>query len=308
MRPLEGHQKVLGIGLSKTGTTSLTAALDLLGIRTMHNPHDGRTQRELQSGYPRLSILDEYQAATDIPVAPYYPQLDTIYPASKFVLTVRNVDSWIESARNHWRLIPSWEADPFYGFLHAAVYGCLQFDEARFRYAYELHRRNVTDYFADRLDDLLVMDIISGDGWESLCPFLGREIPEAPFPHKNTAAETAKWGGLLRRTVEELESAIPEDVPFILVDEQEFGRLLVGGRRPIPFLERDGEYWGRPEDAATGVAELERLRGDGARFIAFAWPAFWWLDHYHGLREHLDSSYSCVVENDRLVLFELGGR
>ena len=305
MRPLEDHQKVLGIGLSKTGTTSLTTALQTLGIATIHNPHDGRTQRELQSGHPRLSVLEEYQAVTDIPVAPYYPQLDTIYPGSKFILTVRDVDSWIVSARNHWRLIPSWEADPFYGFLHAAVYGCLDFDEERFRWAYESHRRAVTRYFAGRDEDLLVMDIVGGDGWEVLCPFLGREVPDTPFPHKNTRAETAEWGGRLRRTVEELEGAIPKETPFILVDEQEFGRLLVDGRRPIPFLENEGEYWGRPADGANGIAELERLRDGGVGFIAFAWPAFWWLEYYGDLQEHLDTRYPCVIRNERLVVFDL---
>ncbi|HEX8335676.1 MAG TPA: sulfotransferase [Pyrinomonadaceae bacterium] len=32
---------------------------------------------------------------------------------------------------------------------------------------------------------LLVMDITAGDGWEVLCPFLGVEIPDRPFPHEN---------------------------------------------------------------------------------------------------------------------------
>ena len=34
-------------------------------------------------------------------------------------------------------------------------------------------------------DRLLVMDIIAGDGWDKLCPFLGKPVPEAAFPHRN---------------------------------------------------------------------------------------------------------------------------
>jgi hypothetical protein len=308
MRRLESHQKVLGVGLSKTGTTSLAQALNLLAVKTIHNPHDGGTYRELRSGDLRLSILEEYQGVTDIPIATYYAQLDRVYPGSKFILTVRDEDSWIRSARNHWRLMPSWEADEFYTFLHARVYGCLEFDEKAFRAAYATHRRGVIDYFDGRPDDFLVMDITAGDGWDKLCPFLGVSVPDAPFPHRNTARETEEWGTRLRRTVEELEREIPADDPFVLVDEQEFGHLLVRGRRPIPFLERDGEYWGRPLDAATGIRELERLRGAGARFIAFAWPAFWWLQHYEPLQRHLDATYPCVLKNERLVVFRLEAR
>jgi hypothetical protein len=305
MRPILDSQKVFGIGLSKTGTTSLTAALEILGIPTIHNPHDGRTQRELQSGRPQLTILEEYRAVTDIPVAPYYAQLDHLYPESKFILTVRDIDSWVESARNHWRLIPSWEADPFYGFLHAAVYGCLEFDEERFRWAYETHVQNVERYFSGRPEDLLIMDIVGGEGWEVLCPFLGIEVPEVPFPHRNTAAETAAWGGRLKQTLEELEEVVPEQASLILVDEQEFGRLLVGKRRPLPFLERNGEWWGRPATATDAVAELERMRAEGAGYIAFVWPAFWWLEYYSELRRHLQVGYPCILRNDRLVVFRL---
>jgi hypothetical protein len=32
---------------------------------------------------------------------------------------------------------------------------------------------------------LLVMNIIEGDGWDKLCPFLGTKIPSLPFPHEN---------------------------------------------------------------------------------------------------------------------------
>src|SRR5688572_13581789 len=104
MSKLEGHQKVFGLGLSKTGTTSLGGALNLLGIETIHYPHDQKTYHDLRNGNYRLSILEEYQGAVDIPVAPYYAQLDTIYPDSKFILTVRDKDSWLTSAEVHWRL------------------------------------------------------------------------------------------------------------------------------------------------------------------------------------------------------------
>jgi hypothetical protein len=73
----------------------------------------------------------------------------------------------------------------------------------------------------------------------------------------------------------------------------------------VPFLERNGQFYGPPSDDATAISELERLRVAGASFIAFAWPAFWWLDYYSGLHQHLRSNFRCVLENDRVVLFDL---
>ena len=46
------------------------------------------------------------------------------------------------------------------------------------------HERRVRAYFADRPDDLLVIDISAGEGWEALCPFLGVPVPDKPFPRR----------------------------------------------------------------------------------------------------------------------------
>jgi hypothetical protein len=76
-------------------------------------------------------------------------------------------------------------------------------------------------------------------------------------------------------------------------------------RHALPFLEKDGAYWGPPPDDATAITELRRLRSEGAAFIAFAWPAFWWLDHYAGFRDFLTTRFPCVIRNDDIVLFDL---
>ena len=39
-------------------------------------------------------------------------------------------------------------------------------------------------------DRLLVMSV--KDGWEPLCRFLGKPVPNAPFPHANEAAAVEK--------------------------------------------------------------------------------------------------------------------
>ena len=54
------------------------------------------------------------------------------------------------------------------------------------------------------------------------------------------------------------------------------------------------------------IFELERLQQKSQpSFIVFAWPALWWQDYYTGLRDHLQTRFPYVVENDRLIAFDL---
>jgi len=113
------------------------------------------------------------------------------------------------------------------------------------------------------------------------------------------------WTDSLEKAKHDLAGLIPNGISFILVDECQWGSEIPTGRRAIPFLERDGQYWGRPPDDETAIRELERLRGSGASFIVFAWPAFWWLDYYAGFSRYLHSKFRCVLRNDRLIVFDL---
>jgi hypothetical protein len=196
------HANIFGIGLSRTGTVSLTRALGQLGIDARHYPNDPVTQKELKQGCYSLSILAEAQALLDIPVAPYYAQFDTLYPEAKFILTTRPEDPWLVSMENHFRLYVEQRRDDFDDFVHACVYGALHFSAERFRYVKRLHEQNVRDYFSGRPDKLLVFDLFSGDSWPEVCGFLKLPVPDAPFPHRNvalTAPVSARREGLLRR-------------------------------------------------------------------------------------------------------------
>jgi glycosyltransferase involved in cell wall biosynthesis len=114
------------------------------------------------------------------------------------------------------------------------------------------------------------------------------------------------WWHRLYQAVHEIITLVPPGGSFILVDGDQWGTDAdIAGRRRTHFLERDGHYWGPPPDDSTAIHEFERLRRLGADLIVFAWSAFWWLDHYAGLRHHLRSTYRCVLENDRLVVFDL---
>jgi polysaccharide pyruvyl transferase WcaK-like protein len=118
-------------------------------------------------------------------------------------------------------------------------------------------------------------------------------------------AEEARWHRQIPVVAREIAAVTPEGCRFILVDNDQLGDKVADGRQAIPFLERGGQYWGAPPDDETAIVELERLRRSGADFVAFVWPAFWWLDHYTGLHRHLRTRFRCALENDRLVVFDL---
>ena len=189
-------QKVFCIGLSRTSTKSLTKALNILGINVIHYPIDKVTHYELTHGHYNFTILQDYDGISDITVSPYYMELDQIFPNSKFILTIRDKKKWLESLKRHWEDRPPYD-DPkqtethlkIRRFLRAAVYGIYTYNEQRLSNVYDVYHRNVLDYFKERPEDLLVIDITNGEGWEKLCPFFGKTQLEAPFPRVNNEDE-----------------------------------------------------------------------------------------------------------------------
>ncbi|MDP8928308.1 MAG: glycosyltransferase [Actinomycetota bacterium] len=117
----------------------------------------------------------------------------------------------------------------------------------------------------------------------------------------------AEYRTSVEMTAKDIAALVPAGDALILVDGQQLNTgEVAGGRWAIPFLERDGVYWGPPADDETAIREFERLRQQsGASHMAFAWPAFWWLDYYGGLRDHLRARFPCVLENERLLVFDL---
>lgn len=161
--------KIFGIGLTRTGTTSLTEALATLGYSAKHLPMS-------------YEDIENHDVSTDTPVAARFPILDVFYPDSKFILTTRDKYSWIESAASLVRT----DRDPLWLLEGRAIlYKTVVFDRDKFLKAYDNYHNFVYGYFQDRKKNLLVLDLKENNKWEKLCNFLNKDIPKSIYPKLN---------------------------------------------------------------------------------------------------------------------------
>ena len=184
--------KVFGIGLTKTGTTSLGRALERLGYFHAHFNTAFGNDVLTEADFPL------YDAATDTPVSMRFETLYMTYPNARFILTERPFDQWETSLTRDFerrygtadfarlRQLSTIRNGCSQGLELALVHGALYFGHATPRAAYLAHIRRVEQFFADKpAGKLLRHNAFTGDGWPELCGFLGCEVPPEPYPWGN---------------------------------------------------------------------------------------------------------------------------
>jgi hypothetical protein len=209
--------KILGAGLSRTGTLSLHSALQILGFKSLH--YDTVRLNDIVDGSnprPDFRRYDDLDAVVDLPAAYFYEELLAAYPECVCILTVRDVDDWWDSVSRHFNdryraappgsglkrgvkrafhRIANRPADHLnrdYNLLRLQlrnmVYGSTTAHEYIYKRKYREHNERVLLKVPAKR--LLVMNIRSGDSWDKLCPFLGLAKPEAPFPHEHRTKQS----------------------------------------------------------------------------------------------------------------------
>jgi hypothetical protein len=140
---------------------------------------------------PVFEALANADAGADNGVLIFYKYLDYKFAGSRFILTHRDIDSWLESTEfiNEQHPVNSL-ADDIPIMRRMLVYETVPFEREKYRAAYERHYADVRRYFRDRPHDLLDMNILAGEGWEKLCPFLEVPTPDVAFPHLHRRAPT----------------------------------------------------------------------------------------------------------------------
>jgi hypothetical protein len=108
---------------------------------------------------------------------------------------------------------------------------------------------------------------------------------------------------------EAVKTAVPAGSTVLVISRGDDGLLQLNGRRAMHFPQGEDGGWSghHPADSEEAVGHLEELRERGADYLVVPPTYRWWLDHYEGLREHLDSRYRAVRFDERAgAIYQLG--
>lgn len=196
---------VIGAGFGRTGTLSLKAALERLGLGPCHHMVELFRHPEQIPVWGAATdgaavdweaLLKDYRSIVDWPGCHFWRELTGRYPGAKVILTARDPRAWYRSAsRTIFRAIeePPPEDDPVAEaqlrlvrkMILRQTFGGSTADEDLAIAVLEMHDAEVKRTIpAERL---LVYDV--AEGWEPLCRLLGVQAPDEPFPRVNTEEE-----------------------------------------------------------------------------------------------------------------------
>lgn len=185
---MQAYNKVFGIGLNKTGTSSLGEALKVLGF---HHKRWSPVLLNLHLAGKHDQIfrrIAPYEAFEDWPWPLMVEQLlDRYGDKARFVLTRRDSpERWLSSLKRHARVLngKSSPRKAIYGYAHP------QMNEAHHIAFYQEHLERTRALFAARGLSHILIELCwdEGHGWDELGSFLNRIPPDSPFPHLNASA------------------------------------------------------------------------------------------------------------------------
>lgn len=214
-RPLE----VLAIGLSRTGTDSLRQALLELGYQNVYHgfdygasPNDSIQwirlgQAQQNDDKARLTakefdrVVGRCDAVTDIPAAGFAHELLDAFPDAKVIFNYReDVDAWVKSCLNTIEATVR-SGQPWEEYLQSWFESSLFWRQWSYWWVWTRHfggdfERNGKDWYLrhyrgleTKLEERTYLRWRAEDGWDSLCRFLEKPIPQHAFPNGNAPAE-----------------------------------------------------------------------------------------------------------------------
>lgn len=200
----------------------MAEALKILGFPNVHHgldidEHDPQwalLSRAADATFPTLptytgepftraqwdEIFSGYDAVTDL-ASFFAPSLLAAYPDARVILVERDIERWALSIRQifhpasrPWSRRFVKAVEPVVGIVAAStmlkiVTGWTRAERPAdiMRNARAAYARHYKEVRAGVPEERL-LDFRLGEGWEPLCRFLGREVPDVPFPHLNESA------------------------------------------------------------------------------------------------------------------------
>jgi len=209
--------KVIGVGLSRTGTLSMRSALEMLVGRCYHGAipsvekkwHQAFWNKCMEKGELDTSnyqeVLGGYKAGVDMPFIIWWKDLIRLHPSAKVILTVRDPlkwrQSWNNSIEKYFEMATSFPGNwmhkilgerPSVEFmintrntmrvesLNMTMQNAVLGDETAIKFFQE-HIEEVKSHVPP--ENLLIFEV--KDGWGPLCNFLQVQEPDGPFPRIN---------------------------------------------------------------------------------------------------------------------------
>ena len=131
-------------------------------------------------------VAKENNNFEDWPWPLVYKEMYEKYPDAYFILTVRkSAEIWYKSLCKHAeRIGPKKIRKRIYGYYMP------QYHKREHISFYEKHNQSVIEFFQKNAPErLLVVCWENGNGWNELCHFLNKEIPDVDFPFLNRATD-----------------------------------------------------------------------------------------------------------------------
>jgi len=138
------------------------------------------------------------------------PELIEAYPEAKVIVSEREAEKWYVSMMNTvgvrvqtWRLVALSLVDPFFlgrwgpfgrTLMQALFPKGVADKETTLRIYKQMHQE-----VRDLVPKEKLLEYKLGDGWEPLCKFLNKDIPDGPFPFVNESNEFHERSNLVEK-------------------------------------------------------------------------------------------------------------
>ncbi|OJJ43595.1 hypothetical protein ASPZODRAFT_73923 [Penicilliopsis zonata CBS 506.65] len=230
-RSREVPMKILALSMPRTGTMSMQTALETLGFgptihgfnQWMHVQDTRMWQEGLEAKFFLPSqakmkpfgrqefdqLLGYYEIASDFPSIAFAEELIAAYPEAKVVIVERDVDAWYESFHDSFIKYMFSVAVSAFVRLDTQMYTFQEMTNTWVRGKFRANSRreleqNARKVYRQHYETIRrvtprerLLDFKLEDGWEPLCAFLGKDVPDVPFPRVNDRQAFAERSDLM---------------------------------------------------------------------------------------------------------------
>lgn len=214
-REVKNKPKFFCIGANKTGTTSLQKAFKELGfiIGNQRKAELLANNCFTKNYLPLFKYCETAEVFQDVPFSfgEIYKKLDETFPNSKFILSIRDSsEQWYNSlTKFHAKLfgngeILTWEVIKNIDYVYKGwsyqnrinEFGLTEnedpYDKTKLITHYESRNHEIINYFENRPNDLLIINLSDPNAYQKFCDFIGVKAEKSTFPWENKTEDIKK--------------------------------------------------------------------------------------------------------------------